>query len=150
MGDAMRGEIDQITKELMESVQAGRQLDIVDDFAYPLPVTVICRLLGVPREDEPLLRTWSDALATAADVRPGEDPTERHQAGSQAQLEMGGYLLDLAERRRGHPTDDMLSAFVDEPDPALRLTRDELAQTAVLLLIAGHETTVNLIYPGAR
>ncbi|MGW7409402.1 cytochrome P450 [Streptomyces sp. NPDC054833] len=146
--DAMRGEIDQITKELMESVQAGRQLDIVDDVAYPLPVTVICRLLGVPREDEPLFRTWSDALVTAADVRPGEDPTERHQVGNRAQLEMGGYLVDLAERRRGHPTDDMLSAFVNEPDPALRLTRDELAQTAILLLIAGHETTVNLITNG--
>ncbi|GAA2716391.1 MULTISPECIES: cytochrome P450 [Streptomyces] len=146
--DAMRDEIARITKELAGTVEAGRQIDIVDDFAYPLPVTVICRLLGVPREDEALLREWSDALVTSADVRPGEDATERSRAGDRARTEMGRYLLDLAERRRDHPTEDMLSAFVNEPDPALRLTREELAQTAILLFIAGHETTVNLITNG--
>ncbi|MFE9451560.1 cytochrome P450 [Streptomyces sp. NPDC006739] len=147
--DSMRGEIDRITKELLEPFEAGRQIDIVDDFAYPLPVTVICRLLGVPREDEPLFRAWSDALVTAADVRPGDDSTETDKAGEQARMEMGGYLVNLAEQRRGNPGDDMLSAFVNEPDPALRLTQEELAETAVLLLIAGHETTVNLITNGS-
>ncbi|MFD4968806.1 cytochrome P450 [Streptomyces sp. NPDC058424] len=146
--DAMRGEIDRITKELTEPFEAGRQIDIVDDFAYPLPVAVICHLLGVPREDEPLFRAWSDALVTAADVRPEEDTTETDKAGDQARVEMGGYLVNLAEQRRGRPGDDMLSAFANEPDPALRLTQEELAETAVLLLIAGHETTVNLITNG--
>ncbi|MFE9171719.1 cytochrome P450 [Streptomyces kebangsaanensis] len=146
--DAMRGEIDRITKELTGPFEAGRQIDVVDDFAYPLPVTVICRLLGVPREDEPLFRAWSDALVAAADVRPEEDTTETNEAGDQARGEMGGYLVNLAEQRRGRPGDDMLSAFVNEPDPALRLTQEELAETAVLLLIAGHETTVNLITNG--
>ncbi|MFB0614997.1 cytochrome P450 [Streptomyces sp. AGS-58] len=147
--DSMRGEIDRIAKELLEPFEAGRQIDIVDDFAYPLPVTVICRLLGVPREDEPLFRAWSDALVTAADVRPGDDSTETDKAGDQPRMEMGGYLVNLAEQRRGDPGDDMLSAFVNEPDPALRLTQEELAETAVLLLIAGHETTVNLITNGS-
>jgi cytochrome P450 len=146
--DGMRGEIDRITKDLTESFEAGRRIDIVDDFAYPLPVTVICRLLGVPREDEPLFRAWSDAIVTAADVRPDEDTTGTHKAGDQARVEMGGYLVNLAEQRRGKPSEDMLSAFVNEPDPALRLTQEELAETAVLLLIAGHETTVNLITNG--
>ncbi|MFJ2865775.1 cytochrome P450 [Kitasatospora sp. NPDC087314] len=146
--DAMRGEIDQLTEELMEPFQAGRQIDIVDDFAYPLPVTVICRLLGVPREDEPLFREWSDAIVASADVRPEEDSTERDEAGDQARNEMGRYLVDLAEKRRGKPSDDLLSAFANEPDPARRLTQEELAETAVLLLIAGHETTVNLITNG--
>ncbi|MFB6940384.1 cytochrome P450 [Streptomyces sp. NPDC056237] len=146
--DAMRGEIDRITKELLTSFEAGRQIDIVDDFAYPLPVTVICRLLGVPHEDEPMFRAWSDALVTAADVRPGMAATGTDQAGDRARIEMGEYLVGLAEQRRGHPNDDMLSAFVNEPDPALRLTQEELAETAVLLLIAGHETTVNLITNG--
>ncbi|MEU6773198.1 cytochrome P450 [Streptomyces sp. NPDC046759] len=146
--DSMRGEIDRITKTLTASFEAGRRIDVVDDFAYPLPVTVICRLLGVPREDEPLFSAWSTALVTAADVRAGEDTTEAGKAGDQARMEMGGYLVNLAEQRRGNPTDDMLSAFVNEPDPALRLTQEELAETAVLLLIAGHETTVNLITNG--
>ncbi|MER6081926.1 cytochrome P450 [Streptomyces sp. NPDC001833] len=147
--DSMRGEIERITSELLASFEAGRQIDVVDDFAYPLPVTVICRLLGVPREDEPLFRAWSDALVAAADVRPEDESTEADKAGDQARMEMGGYLVNLAEQRRGHPGDDMLSAFVNEPDPALRLTQEELAETAVLLLIAGHETTVNLITNGA-
>ncbi|MEV6765918.1 cytochrome P450 [Streptomyces sp. NPDC051105] len=148
--DAMRGEIDLITKELLEPFEAGRQIDLVDDFAYPLPVTVICRLLGVPREDEPLFRAWSDALVAAADLKPEEDASAgTHETGDQARIEMGGYLVNLAEQRRGTPGDDLLSAFVNEPDPALRLTREELAETAVLLLIAGHETTVNLITNGA-
>ncbi|WP_407285126.1 cytochrome P450 [Streptomyces sp. BP-8] len=146
--DAMRGEVARLTEELLGPFQAGRQVDIVDDFAYPLPVTVICRLLGVPRQDEPQLQEWSNTLVAAADVRPDEDPTERVRAGEQAQIQMGGYLIDLAEQRRGHPTDDMLSAYVNEPDPALRLTQEELAQTAILLFIAGHETTVNLITNG--
>ncbi|MGW1806018.1 cytochrome P450 [Streptomyces sp. NPDC002078] len=145
--DGMRGEIDRIVENLLEPFEAGRQIDIVDDFAYPLPVTVICRLLGVPREDEPLFRAWSDAIVAAADVRPDED-TDTDKAGDQARMEMGGYLVNLAEQRRGQPSDDMLSAFVNEPDPALRLTQEELAETAVLLLIAGHETTVNLITNG--
>ncbi|MGW1164299.1 cytochrome P450 [Streptomyces sp. NPDC002550] len=146
--DGMRGEIDRITGELMTSFEAGRQIDIVDDFAYPLPVTVICRLLGVPREDEPLFRAWSDALVAAADVRADEDTADTDKAGEQARIEMGGYLVNLAEERRGRPGDDLLSAFVNEPDPTLRLTQEELAETAVLLLIAGHETTVNLITNG--
>ncbi|GAA1910640.1 cytochrome P450 [Streptantibioticus ferralitis] len=146
--DAMRGEIARITEELLEALQGRKQIDVVDDFAYPLPVTVICRLLGVPREDEPLFRAWSDVIVDSADVRPGE-ATERVRAGQQAHAEMGQYLVDLAERRRGQPTGDMLSAFINEPDPAgQRLTGEELAVTAVLLLIAGHETTVNLITNG--
>ncbi|GAA3480371.1 cytochrome P450 [Streptomyces yanii] len=146
--DAMRGEIARLTKELMEPFQAGRQIDIVDDFAYPLPVTVICRLLGVPREDESLFQAWTEALVAMADIGPEEDTTERDRAGDQARIEMGRYLVDLAEQRRGHPSDDMLSAFVNEPDPALRLTQEELAETTILLFIAGHETTVNLITNG--
>lgn len=146
--DAMRGEITRITDELIESLQDREQIDIVDDFAYPLPITVICRLFGVPHEDEPLIRAWTDPIVESADLRPEEDPTARQRAGAQARADMGQYLVDLAESRRGNPGDDMLSAFVNEPDPALRLTREELADTAILLLIAGHETTVNLITNG--
>ncbi|MFG2603337.1 cytochrome P450 [Streptomyces sp. NPDC048514] len=146
--ESMRGEIDRITAELMESFGEGRQIDVVDDLAYPLPVSVICRLLGVPREDESLFRGWSDALVESADVRPGQDTPDTAKAGDQARIEMGGYLLNLAAQRRGDPRDDMLSAFANEPDPSLRLTDEELAETAVLLFIAGHETTVNLIANG--
>ncbi|WP_406423470.1 cytochrome P450 [Streptomyces sp. NBC_00873] len=146
--DAMRGQITEITTELLDGLQDRTQIDIVDDFAYPLPVTAICRLLGVPREDEPLFREWSNAVVASADVRASEETTEQDRAGDQARIEMGQYLVNLAEQRRGHPTGDMLSAFINEPDPDNQLTREELAETGVLLLIAGHETTVNLITNG--
>ncbi|MFE4413514.1 cytochrome P450 [Streptomyces sp. NPDC056821] len=146
--DAMRGEITGITEELIETLRSRTRVDVVDDFAYPLPVTVICRLLGVPREDEPVFREWSAAIIESVDIRPGEDPGERQRAGIQARAQMGSYLVDLAEQRRGRPSDDMLSAFVNDPDPSGALTREELSATAVLLLVAGHETTVNLITNG--
>ncbi|GGJ36856.1 cytochrome P450 [Streptomyces brasiliensis] len=145
--DAMRGEISRITEDLISSLRDRDQIDIVDDVAYPLPVTVICRLLGVPREDEPMFREWTDVLVASADIGPGQDTAQRDEAMGQARQEMGQYLVNLAEQRRGRPTDDLLSAFVNEPDPALRLG-DALAETAILLLIAGHETTVNLITNG--
>ncbi|OIK23670.1 cytochrome P450 [Streptomyces malaysiense] len=145
--DGMRTEIEDITEELLAPFEPGGRIDVVDDFAYPLPVTVICRLLGVPHEDEPLFRAWSDTLVASADVRPDASSAPRDEA-ERARQEMGGYLVGLAERRRDDPGDDLLSAFVAEPDPELRLSREELAQTAVLLLIAGHETTVNLITNG--
>lgn len=146
--DAMRGQIAELTGELLDGLRDRTRIDIVDDFAYPLPVTVICRLLGVPRDDEPLFRAWSDAIVASADVGPEQDTTQRDEAARQARGEMGRYLVNLAEQRRGRPGADMLAAFVNEPDPAMRLTREELAETAVLLLIAGHETTVNLITNG--
>ncbi|MFJ7910377.1 cytochrome P450 [Kitasatospora sp. NPDC096204] len=147
--DAMRGQITEITEELLRNLQDHTAIDIVDDFAYPLPVTVICRLLGVPQEDEPQFRQWSDAIVASADLRPDEESSaERDRAGEQALIELGQYLVNLAEQRRNDPTGDMLSTYINEPDPAMRLTREELAQTAVLLLIAGHETTVNLITNG--
>ncbi|WP_406262335.1 cytochrome P450 [Actinacidiphila glaucinigra] len=146
--DAMRGEITRITGELVDGLRGRDHVDIVDDLAYPLPVTVICRLLGVPREDEPRFREWTDLLVASADISPGEDTAARAEAGRTARTEMGAYLLGLAEQRRGRPTGDLLSDFVNEPDPELRLTGEELAMTAILLLIAGHETTVNLITNG--
>ncbi|GGI99472.1 cytochrome P450 [Streptomyces brasiliensis] len=144
----MRDEIAEITEELIDAFRDRKRVDIVDDFAYPLPVTVICRLLGVPREDEPTFRQWSETIIEGVDIRAGEDPTERVRAGEQARTAMGRYLLDLAEQRRGNPGDDMLSAFVNEKDPAARLTSEELMGTAATLLVAGHETTVNLITNG--
>lgn len=146
--DSMRGEIVQLTKELAEVFQEGKQIEVVDDFAYPLPVTVICRLLGIPDKDEQLFQEWTDTLVASADIGPEGDTAERDQAAGQAQQEMGQYLVQLAEQRRGRPTGDMLSDLVNEPDPAVLLSEEDLAVNTILLFIAGHETTVNLIANG--
>ncbi|MEX2969811.1 cytochrome P450 [Streptomyces sp. C184] len=146
--DGMHEEITRIVQDLIAGFQGRERIDVVDDFAYPLPVTVICRLLGVPTEDEPQFRLWSDAIVAGFDPTPGEDPVERQRAATEARKAMGLYLGELAERRRGHPSDDMLSAFVNDAGPGGQLTPLETMTTAVLLLIAGHETTVNLITNG--
>ncbi|MFJ3216308.1 cytochrome P450 [Kitasatospora sp. NPDC086801] len=146
--DAMHDEIAQITRELIDGLRGRDRIDLVEDFAYPLPVTVICRLLGVPREDEPRFHAWSETLIAGFDPTPDSDPAERQRLATQARMEMGTYLGELAESRRGKPSGDMLSAFVNDPGPSGGFTQPELMATAVLLLIAGHETTVNLITNG--
>jgi len=145
---AMHGEVSRIVKDLLAGLEGKKRIDIVDDFAYPLPVTVICRLLGVPVEDEPRFRQWSDAIVAGIDPNPKEDPAERQRAAVEARKTMALYLGDLAEKRRDHPSDDMLSAFAAGDDTDGRLTPLEIMTTSVLLLIAGHETTVNLITNG--
>jgi len=146
--DAMHDEITAIATELIDALQGRDRIDLVDDFAYPLPVTVICRLLGVPRQDESRFRAWSEAVIAGVDPTPDSDPAERRRAAVAARMAMGRYLSELADNRRGKSSDDMLSAFVNDPGPDGAFTRPELTSTAVLLLIAGHETTVNLIANG--
>ncbi len=148
--DAMQGEMTRIVEELLAGLGDKDRIDVVDDFAYPLPVTVICRLLGVPTEDEPQFRQWSDAVVAGFDPTPGEDPAEREHTALEARKAMGLYLGGLAEQRRDRPSDDMLSAFVNDAGECAdqQLTPLEIMTTSVLLLIAGHETTVNLITNG--
>ncbi|MFD3481180.1 hypothetical protein [Streptomyces sp. NPDC058695] len=105
-------------------------------------------MLGVPREDKHLFHAWTAAIVAGADIGPVSDTTEWDCASRQARQELGQYLVGLAEQRRGRPTGDMLSDSINEPDPAVRRTEVELASTTVLLFVAGHETTVNLIANG--
>ncbi len=145
--DSMRGELAQIVTDLIDGFGDAREIDLVDEFAYPFPVTVICRLLGVPREDEPRFRAWVDPIVA------GLDPDTRTSADSErtaqeARLQLGMYLNGLVEQRAKEPGDDMLSDLVSSQRPDGAMTTMEVLSTAVLLLIAGHETTVNLITNG--
>ncbi|MFD8821667.1 cytochrome P450 [Streptomyces sp. NPDC059605] len=144
----MRGELARIVSGLVDGFGDRRQVDLVDDFAYPFPVTVICRLLGVPREDEARFHSWADTIAAGLDPDPGQDPGERQRATRQARTDLGLYLAGLIDERGGAPGDDMLSALVAQHGTDGRMTRMEVLSTAALLLIAGHETTVNLITNG--
>ncbi|MFH8514157.1 cytochrome P450 [Streptomyces gelaticus] len=144
----MRGELARIVTDLIDGFGDRKQVDIVDDFSYPFPVTVICRLLGVPREDEARFHTWADTIAAGLDPAPGRDAVEQHRVTQQARTELGTYLSGLIDERSGAPGDDMLSELVTQHGPDGQMTRTELLSTASLLLIAGHETTVNLITNG--
>ncbi|MFI9627613.1 cytochrome P450 [Streptomyces sp. NPDC052042] len=144
----MRGELGGIVSGLIDAFGDRKQIDLVDDFSYPFPVTVICRLLGVPREDEARFHTWADTIAAGLDPDPDQDPDERRRVTQQARTELGAYLSELIDERGDAPGDDLLSALVNQQGPDGRMSRMDVLSTASLLLIAGHETTVNLITNG--
>jgi cytochrome P450 len=145
----LRPRIEQIVDERLDAVEArgdGR-MDVVTDLAYPLPVVIICELLGVPAEDHETFQDWSSDLAHSIDPDPLISPEqqERINAAAEAFLE---YFRDLIERRRRDPGDDLLTGLIAAEEGGDRLSENELLATGLFLLIAGHETTVNLIGNG--
>src|SRR5215469_5725090 len=145
--DGMRPEMAEIISGLLDGIADQKQADIVEDIAHPFPVIVISQLLGVPREDETRFREWADAVVESFGPSAA-DPAERQRVRTDALAALRDYLSGLAEARRERPADDMISGFVTYNGPEGRLSPDEVVQTAALLLVAGHETTVNLITNG--
>lgn len=143
---ALEPDIAGLVDGLLDAVAEKGQFDAVPDLAYPLPVAVICRLLGVPLDDEPEFSRASGLLAQGLDpfiAFTGETQgfDERLEAG----LWLRAYLRDLLQQRRAHPAEDLMSALIAVEESGDQLTEDEIVATCNLLLIAGHETTVNLI-----
>ena len=124
-----------IVTDLLDSVVTRGHMDVIDDFSYPLPVIVIAEMLGIPQEDRESFKRWSDAIVGAADDPQGGDP----------QRQMGAYFLDMIERRRREPQDDLISALLDAQIDGEHLNQRELLGFCILLLVAGNETTTNLI-----
>ncbi|WP_339132395.1 cytochrome P450 [Streptomyces sp. f51] len=146
--DGMRGELHDIVTGLIDGFGDPDRIDLVEQFSYPFPVTVICRLLGVPREDEARFHTWADTIAASLDPDPDADPADRGKGAQDARMQLGMYLAGLIEERRKNPGEDMLSQLAAAKGEDGAMTTMELLSTAALLLIAGHETTVNLITNG--
>jgi cytochrome P450 len=134
--------IQQITDELLDAMATATRVDLIDAFACPLPVTVICELLGVPAERRTEFHHWSSIVVTGMLAGP-----DSLVAASTAIV---SYLRELIETKRTTPADDLLSALVAVRDGEDRLTEDELISMAFLLLVAGHETTLNLIGNGVH
>jgi cytochrome P450 len=145
---AMRARSDRLVADLLNEKCGAREIDAVDDLAYPLPVTVICELFGVPREDEPKFHGWATQLATALEPDSLSDPEIRAK-NSRTFDAIGGYMGDLIKEKRRHPQDDMLSGLANHATPAgVKMGDYDLIATSILMLVAGHETTVNLITNG--
>jgi cytochrome P450 len=145
---ALRSQIESAAAELLDRATAnGRSMDLIADFAFPLPVTVIALILGVPPEDRAQFRNWSMALASAIDLDQHIDPDIGPRA-DRATRELSRYLRDVVAARRREPRDDLISALLAAEEGGNRLTEAELIATLILLLVAGHETTVNLIGNG--
>lgn len=144
----MEAQLQDVVDGLIDKMRGKKQVDIVDELAYPFPVTAICQVLGVPRQDESLFHKWADAIVSSVDAASQADAEARKQDGEQSYRALARYMSELIEDRRQKPGDDLLSAMVHDngPDEGMRL--GQLVSTSVLLLIAGHETTVNLITNG--
>ncbi|MER7340854.1 cytochrome P450 [Streptomyces sp. NPDC000075] len=132
---ALRPFIARATDELLDSWPAGEPVDFVARLAVPLPVLVICRLLGVPRADGPAVRRWSAELF--AEGEPAVIDAASHA--------IAGYMTDLIAARRLDPGDSLLDGLISARDGEDRLSEEELVSLAVLLLVAGHETTTNAL-----
>jgi cytochrome P450 len=142
--EGMRQRIQELVDGLLESVDQRGRLDVVADLGYPLALTVISELLGIPPSDHARFTRWSKELAASMDPQLGAPPEviERQIA---AMREARDYLEELIGERRRHPGDDLLSALIDLEHEGDRLTEGELLSTVVLLFAAGHETTVNML-----
>jgi cytochrome P450 len=140
-----------ITGELLTAAAAAGQMEVVSQLAYPLPVRIISELLGVPVDDYPRFAGWSARLAHSLQPGFGIDPAEaeaRAEAAQVASDEFAVYFRELIAIRRARPAQDLLSQMIAAEDDGEKLTEDELIATCVLLLVAGHETTVGLIANG--
>ena len=143
--EAMRPRIEAIVSEILDRVADEREVDIIAELAYPLPVRVIAEMLGVPSEDVAQFRKWSGDVAPILDPVMSEEDVEKVIFGG---LSLAQYFDELVAERRAEPRDDMVTELIRAEDEGERLTEEELRSTLMLLLIAGHETTMNLIGNG--
>ena len=137
--EQLRPRIQELADELVDRVVDRGSMDLVDDFAFPLPITVIAELLGIPVEDQTRFREWSSNVVT-----PALTPELQEVAARRAD-EFVAYLDELFAQRRAKPGPDLVSALVRAEVEGDHLTENELYGMVVLLIVAGHETTVSLI-----
>ncbi len=141
--ERMRPRVQAIADALLDAVWDKGEMDLIDDYAFPLPITVIAELLGVPAEDRNEFREWSDAAVS------GDTTQEYVEKILLPHMQaFTGYLRAMFEEKRENPKDDLISALVRAEEAGVKLSEDELLAMVFLLLVAGHETTVNLIGNG--
>ena len=145
--EARRARIAEIVELLLNRAAAAGEMDLIRDFAYPLPVAVIGDLLGVPAEDHEQLKAWSDELAGFIGSSLGTP--DKYERAARAVAEMRDYFERVVARRRDIPADDLVTALLVTGERGERLGEAELIASCVLLLFAGHETTTNLVGNGA-
>jgi cytochrome P450 len=143
--ERLRPRVTEMAGELLDRVDGSAGFDLLADFAGPLPVMVIAELLGVPAEDRHLLRPWSNAIVKMYEYHR---PAELEDRAVTAAIEFADYLRVLAKTRRARPENDLISHLAAIEDGGTRLSEDELVASAILLLNAGHEASVNVLGNG--
>jgi cytochrome P450 len=137
--------IREVTVRLLAAADGAAGFDLIDALAFPLPIAVICHLLGVPAEDHAQFRAWGHDVAATLDPQTAAAAQAQSRV---AEVALIGYLQDLVRERRANPDDTILSALIAAEEEGDRLSSGEVVRMAFLLLIAGFETTVNLIGNG--
>jgi cytochrome P450 len=137
--------IQRIVDDLLDAMGGQREVDVIAQFAYPLPITVIAEMLGVEQDRRAFFHDVSSAIAVS--LGPITDPVVARQAG-EASAKLSAYFRELIEKRQAEPRDDLISVLLQAEETGDLLSRRELLSMLVLLLVAGHETTVNLIGNG--
>jgi cytochrome P450 len=146
--EEMRPHIQEIVDGLLDRVEGSGRMDVIEDLAYPLPVRVICEMLGVPTSDQEVFRQWSADIARSLDAALFPADSGVGTRGQEASDALKEYFRSLIAVRRKHPQPDLLSGLIAAEEQCDKLSEAELLSTCVLILIAGHETTVNLIGNG--
>ena len=146
-GERLRERIRELADGLCDPLAEHGEADLIPTLAEPLPVAVIAELLGVPETDRHLLRPWSNAIVALYELAHDDETAERAVTAAR---EFDAYVRELVAARRVRPGEDLLSALVAVRDEGDKLTEDELVATAILLLNAGHEASVNVIGNGVR
>lgn len=144
---SLQPHIQGIADGLVDQLADAGTMDVVNDYAFPLTVTVIAQMLGVPPEDRDRFKVWANELLGAIDIGATDAITTR---ASRATVALSDYLRDLLAERRRRPQDDLVSHLLDAEEAGDRLTEDELLATCILLLFGGHETTKNVIGNGVH
>ena len=142
--EALRGGIQALVDELLDAVQPAGRMDAIRDLAYPLPASVIAQMLGAPPTDRDRFKAWSDDIALSLTPASPEAALRGQRSGAA----MGEYMAAIIADRRARPREDLISALVAAEEQGDALSSEELYAMCSLLLVAGHETTTNLIGNG--
>jgi cytochrome P450 len=148
----MRGLVEKLVDEVLTSVQSRGRMDVMTDLANSLPATVIAEMLGVPGTDQQEFKTWSDDISMALSGLDTASTKEElfglYELAQKSLLALSAYFRERVEALRRHPQENLLSALTQAEEQGQRLSEDELFANCVLLMLAGHETTTNLIGNG--
>ncbi len=142
---ALQPRIQRMVEELLDDLEGKDRIDLIESFAFPLPVTVIAEMLGVPPQDMDRFKDWSNDISLTIEPSLTDEQIRRVQKASEELFE---YFEGIMEQRRREPRDDMITALMNAEEEGDRLTHEELLATLMLLLVAGNETTRNLIGNG--
>ena len=140
--EARRDEIERLAGSLLDAVEEQGHMDVIADYATPIPIAVVAGLMGIPDSDHQMLLDWSHAIVRVFDINA---TSEEQQAAEEAVTEFASYIREIVSHRRRHPGDDLISELATADDP---LPEDDLVATCILVLNAGHEATVHGIGNG--